>query len=154
MRTDGKIFFHCVCNLHFTSTCICTIIPWWIYECCDAFFSYFYAVTCQQFIGWWISIMWVIKCINAQKWMKPEFCENFANIFTAYVISGRVQHDTYSKAPITGLWFKLPNLDLTSFICSSVIGLSFLGGMKLVGNGDCLPLNGCLMDFLIWKLHS
>ena len=26
-------------------------------------------------------------------------------------------------------------------------GLSFFNGVKLVGNGDCFPLNGCLKDF-------
>ena len=57
----------------------------------------------------------------------------FCQFIDCKYISGLVQHDIYSKAPITDIKLRLPNLSFTSFICSSVVGQSFLLGMKLVG---------------------
>ena len=71
----------------------------------------------------------------------------FANLFTSKAASGLVQQETYRRAPMTDLWWRLTNRIFTSFVCNSVVGQSFLLGMKLFGNGRSLVLNSCLKLF-------
>ena len=44
-----------------------------------------------------------MRCKMALKWVIPGLLENFASLFTAKVMSGLVQHDTYNKAPMIDL---------------------------------------------------